>query len=72
MVDNFNHLRIEDKGHYIICHLSNPPTHTLTSSGVAEIHKFLDGVEKKNDLRVLMIPQVEGFFVRFLGVLKTP
>ena len=53
MVDTFNHLRIEDKGHYMICYLSNPPSHTLTSSGVAEVHKFLDLVEKNNDLRVL-------------------
>tara|TARA_B100001173_G_scaffold87611_1_gene75304 strand:- start:496 stop:1329 length:834 start_codon:yes stop_codon:yes gene_type:complete len=53
MVDTFNHLRIEDKGHYMICYISNPPSHTLTSSGVAEVHKFLDLVEKNNDLRVL-------------------
>ena len=53
MVDTFNHLRIEDKGHYMICYLSNPPSHTLTASGVAEVHKFLDLVEKNNDLRVL-------------------
>ena len=53
MVDTFNHLRIEDKGHYMICYLSNPPSHTLTSSGVAEVHKFLDLIEKNNDLRVL-------------------
>ena len=53
MVDTFNHLRIEDKGHYMICYLSNPPSNTLTSSGVAEVHKFLDLIEKNNDLRVL-------------------
>ena len=53
MVDNFDHLRIEDRGHYMICYLSNPPSHTLNSSGVQEIHKFLDIIEKKDDLRVL-------------------
>ena len=53
MVEAFNHLRIEDNGNYIICYLSNPPTHTLTSSGVSEIHSFLDIVEKRDDLRVL-------------------
>ena len=53
MVEKFNHLRIEDHGNYVICYLSNPPTHTLTSSGVNEIHTFLDQIEKRDDLRVL-------------------
>ena len=53
MVEKFNHLRIEDNGYYVICYLSNPPTHTLTSSGVNEIHTFLDQIEKRDDLRVL-------------------
>ena len=53
MVEKFNHLRIEDNGNYVICYLSNPPTHTLTSSGVKEIHTFLDQIEKRDDLRVL-------------------
>ncbi len=38
---------------WVICYLSNPPSHTLTSSGVSEIHSFLDIVEKRDDLRVL-------------------
>ncbi len=53
MVEKFNHLRIEDNGKYVICYLSNPPTHTLTASGVNEIHAFLDQIEKRDDLRVL-------------------
>ena len=53
MVEEFKHLKIEDNGNYIICYLSNPPSHTLTSSGVSEIHSFLDLVEKRDDLRVL-------------------
>ena len=53
MVEKFNHLRIEDNDNYVICYLSNPPTHTLTSSGVNEIHTFLDQIEKRDDLRVL-------------------
>ena len=53
MVEKFNHLRIEDNGNYVICYLSNPPTHTLTSSGVNEIHRFLDQIEKRDNLRVL-------------------
>ena len=53
MVNNFKHLKIEEKEHYVICSLSNPPTHTLTSSGISEINEFLDLIEEKNDLRVL-------------------
>ena len=53
MVEEFKHLKIEDNGNYIICYLSNPPSHTLTSTGVSEIHSFLDEVEKRDDLRVL-------------------
>ena len=53
MVEEFKHLKIEDNGNYIICYLSNPPSHTLTSSGVSEIHSFLDIVKKRDDLRVL-------------------
>ena len=69
MVDTFNHLRIEDKGHYMICYLSNPPSHTLTSSGVAEVHKFLDLVEKNNDLRVLAFTgEGEDVFIKHYEV----
>ena len=53
MVNNFEHLEIEENEHYVICSLSNPPTHTLTSAGILEINKFLDLIEEKNDLRVL-------------------
>jgi len=69
MVDNFDHLRIEDRGHYIICYLSNPPSHTLNSSGVQEIHKFLDIIEKKDDLRVLAFTgEGENVFIRHYEV----
>ena len=69
MVDTFNHLRIEDKGHYMICYLSNPPSHTLTSSGVAEVHKFLDLIEKNNDLRVLAFTgEGEDVFIKHYEV----
>ena len=53
MVDKFKHLRIVDEGQIVTCYLSNPPTHTLTADGVIEIHKFLDIMEAKKDLRVL-------------------
>ena len=53
MVDKFKHLRVVDEGQIVTCYLSNPPTHTLTAEGVIEIHKFLDILEAKKDLRVL-------------------
>ena len=53
MVDKFKHLRIVDEGQIVTCYLSNPPTHTLTAEGVIEIHKFLDIMEAKKELRVL-------------------
>ena len=53
MVDKFKHLRIVDEGQIVTCYLSNPPTHTLTAEGVIEIHKFLDIMEAKKDLRVI-------------------
>ena len=69
MVEEFNHLRIEDNGNYIICYLSNPPTHTLTSSGVSEIHSFLDLVEKIDDLRVLAFTgEGKGVFIKHYEV----
>ena len=69
MVEAFNHLRIEDNGNYIICYLSNPPTHTLTSSGVSEIHSFLDVVEKRDDLRVLAFTgEGKGVFIKHYEV----
>ena len=69
MVEAFNHLRIEDNGNYIICYLSNHPTHTLTSSGVSEIHSFLDIVEKRDDLRVLAFTgEGKGVFIKHYEV----
>ena len=65
MVEKFNHLRIEDNGNYVICYLSNSPTHTLTSSGVNEIHTFLDQIEKRDDLRVLAFTgEGENVFIK--------
>jgi len=50
---DFKYLKVEDCGQIIICHLSNPPSYTLTGEGVFEINKFLDSLEDKKDLRVL-------------------
>ena len=65
----YNHLRIHDLGHVVICYLSNPPTHTLTGKGMFEIHSFLDEMEKKKNLRVLAFTGGgEGVFIRHYEV----
>ena len=53
MVKEYEHLKVEDHGHVVICILTNPPTHTFTSKSLMEVHDFLDQMEKKKDLRVL-------------------
>lgn len=69
MVDNFKHLKIEDNGEYIICYLSNPPTHTFTAKGVSEVHDLSDTLEKRTDLRVLAFTgEGEDVFIKHYEV----
>ena len=69
MVKEYQHLKIEDRGHLVICVLSNPPTHTFTSKGVLEVHDFLDQMEKKEDLRVLAFTgEGEDVFIKHYEV----
>lgn len=65
----YEHLKIEDHGHLVICFLSNPPTHTFTSKGVLEVHDFLEQMEKKEDLRVLAFTgEGEDVFIKHYEV----
>jgi enoyl-CoA hydratase len=69
MVKQYEHLKIEDHGHLVICFLSNPPTHTFTSKGVLEVHDFLEQMEKKEDLRVLAFTgEGEDVFIKHYEV----
>ena len=69
MVKEYQHLKIEDRGHLVICILCNPPTHTFTSKGVLEVHDFLDQMEKKEDLRVLAFTgEGEDVFIKHYEV----
>ena len=69
MVKEYQHLKIEDRGHLVICVLCNPPTHTFTSKGVLEVHDFLDQMEKKEDLRVLAFTgEGEDVFIKHYEV----
>ena len=69
MVNNFKHLKIDDNGEYIICYLSNPPTHTFTAKGVSEVHDLLDILEKRTDLRVLAFTgEGEDVFIKHYEV----
>jgi len=68
-VKQYEHLKIEDHGHLVICFLSNPPTHTFTSKGVLEVHDFLEQMEKKEDLRVLAFTgEGEDVFIKHYEV----
>ncbi len=69
MVKEYEHLRVEDHGHVVICVLSNPPTHTFTSKSLMEVHDFLDQMEKKKDLRVLAFTgEGEDVFIKHYEV----
>jgi|TARA_B110000263_G_scaffold217041_1_gene202899 enoyl-CoA hydratase/carnithine racemase len=69
MVKQYQHLKIEDRGHLVICTLCNPPTHTFTSKGVLEVHDFLDQMEKKENLRVLAFTgEGEDVFIKHYEV----
>ena len=69
MVKEYEHLKVEDHGHVVICVLSNPPTHTFTSKSLMEVHDFLDQMEKKKDLRVLAFTgEGEDVFIKHYEV----
>jgi len=69
MVKEYEHLKVEDHGHVVICVLSNPPTHTFTSKSLMEVHNFLDQMEKKKDLRVLAFTgEGEDVFIKHYEV----
>jgi enoyl-CoA hydratase/carnithine racemase len=69
MVKEYEHLKVEDHGHVVICILSNPPTHTFTSKSLMEVHDFLDQMEKKKDLRVLAFTgEGEDVFIKHYEV----
>ncbi|HJL95531.1 MAG: enoyl-CoA hydratase [Gammaproteobacteria bacterium] len=69
MVKEYQHLKIEDHGHVVICILTNPPTHTFTSESLMEVHHFLDQIEKKKDLRVLAFTgEGEDVFIKHYEV----
>ena len=46
MVKEYEHLKVEDHGHVVICVLSNPPSHTFTSKSLMEVHDFLDQMDE--------------------------
>ena len=69
MVKEYEHLKVEDHGHVVICVLSNPPSHTFTSKSLMEVHDLLDQMEKKKDLRVLAFTgEGEDVFIKHYEV----
>ena len=50
----FRHLEIRTEGRVATCVHTNAPHHTLTQEGVAELHAFLDDVERDDSLRAVV------------------
>ncbi len=64
-----SYLALTRSGHVATCVLSNPPSHTLTAAGVAELATLLDTLEQDRSLRVLVLTGGgEGVFVRHYEV----
>ncbi len=60
----WKHLTLGREGGVATCTISNPPTHTLTATGVAELHEMLDDVEPDDSVRVLVLTGGgEGVFI---------
>jgi enoyl-CoA hydratase len=58
------HVDLERKGGIALCTISNPPTHTLTATGVGELHAMLDEIEGDSSVRVLVLTGGgEGVFI---------
>ena len=69
MVKEYEHLKVQDHGQVVICVLTNPPTHTITSKSLMEVHDFLDQMEKRKDLRVLAFTgEGEDVFIKHYEV----
>jgi enoyl-CoA hydratase len=63
------HLSLTRTGHVATCVISNPPTHTLTAAGVAELDQLLGELEGDRSLRALVLTGGgEGVFVRHYEV----
>ena len=60
----WKHLALDRGGGVATCTISNPPTHTLTATGVGELHEMLDEVEDDDSIRVLVLTGGgEGVFI---------
>jgi enoyl-CoA hydratase len=58
------HLEIQRDEGVVTCTLSNPPTHTLTATGVLELLQMMDEMEADPSVRVLVLTGGgEGIFV---------
>jgi enoyl-CoA hydratase/carnithine racemase len=58
------HVEIERSEGVVTCTLSNPPTHTLTATGVLELTGMMDELEADRSVRVLVLTGGgEGVFV---------
>lgn len=60
----WTYLELERESGVATCSISNPPSQTLTSDGVRELHEMLDEVEHDQSTRVLVLTgRGEGVFI---------
>jgi enoyl-CoA hydratase len=63
------HLALSRSGHVATCVISNPPSHTLTATGVSELDHMLSELENDRELRVLVLRGGgQGTFIRHYEV----
>jgi enoyl-CoA hydratase len=50
----YRYLSIGDQNGVVTCTMSNPPRHTLVAAEVTELDQFVDSLEKRSDVRVVV------------------
>lgn len=52
---SLKYLTVSQENHIVTCTMSNPPTHTMVAPEVEELHRFLDEIEGRKDVRVVVL-----------------
>ena len=66
---SWKHLGLERSGGVVTCTLANPPTHTLTASGVTELGELVENLEGDASVRVVVFTGADpDIFIRHYEV----
>tara|TARA_R110001606_G_scaffold127847_1_gene262227 strand:+ start:21616 stop:22425 length:810 start_codon:yes stop_codon:yes gene_type:complete len=63
---DYQHLILEREGHILTCRMHNPPNQTLNIQMLHELHNMLNGIERDEDLRVLIVTGTDDVFLRWM------